>query len=275
MTLTAFPFPRVRPLMLRVIIGSLITAAAVSIFSIAVSDFNDTSGKLVGTAFLFFFLALFSWYDAEVSARRSERFALLSFVVSLYLFVAGLAKLWVANASEGYGYDFLGGFVGFLALAFVARAALLHAHLVLNTAERFPSAVINAVTKVTLALVLILTVQLSIPVLFSPADLGDLYWRIVGVAAILDVLGTVLIPLGYALFRQTTAPVTLGAITSADITPMRAPGFRPAGAAYAKPGAPIALQWPSYADGTPLPAAADGNPNFTGVLGYEDWVTAQ
>ena len=275
MTLTDFPFPRVRPLMLRVIIGSLIAAAAVSIFSIAVSSFNATSWKLVGTAFLFTFFALFSWYDAEVSARRSERFAVLSFAVSVYLFVAGLVKVWAADGSASYPYDMFSGFIGFLSLAVVARAALIHAHLVLNTAVRLPSAVINAVTKVTLVLVSILAVQLSVPVLFSPADLGDLYWRMVGVAAILDVLGTVLIPLGYGLFRQTTAPIALGTIAAPEATPTRAPGFRPAGAAYAKPGTPLALQWPRYADGTPLLPAADGTPNFTGVLGYEDWVAAQ
>jgi hypothetical protein len=28
------------------------------------------------------------------------------------------------------------------------------------------------------------------------------------------------------------------------------------------------LQWPNYADGTPLPAGTDGMPDFTGVRGY-------
>jgi hypothetical protein len=50
--------------------------------------------------------------------------------------------------------------------------------------------------------------------------------------------------------------------------------FRPPGAAYAKPGAPLALQWPRYADGTPLPVGADGAPDFTGVLGYDHWMAA-
>jgi hypothetical protein len=46
---------------------------------------------------------------------------------------------------------------------------------------------------------------------------------------------------------------------------------RPAAAAYAPldpAPAPLRLAWPRYDDGRPLPARADGAPDFTGVLGY-------
>ena len=262
----SFPFDRVRPLMLRVVIGSLIAAAAVAIFAIATAGFSDTSWKLLGTTALFTAFALFSWYDADVSAKRSERFALVSFAVSAYLFAAGMVKLWGPETGRSDYWEFE-GFFGWVVLAAVARIALLHTHYILNTRAKFESAVIAVVTNITLLLVVVLAIMLSVPVLvdFEP---GDGYWRAVGVFAVLDVLGTVLIPLGYALFTHTTNPAGLP-------TPATAPAFRPPGAAYAAAGTPLTLKWPAYSNGSPLPTGADGHPDFTGVLGYDMWRDAR
>ena len=90
---TTFPFGRVRPIMLRVVIASLVVAAVVAIVSIATATFGETSWRLIATAVLFTAFALFSWYDADVSSKRSTPFALVSFAVSIYLFVAGMVKI--------------------------------------------------------------------------------------------------------------------------------------------------------------------------------------
>ena len=276
---TIFPFHRVRPLMLRVVIGSLIAAAAIAIFSIATAQFDDTSWRVLGTAALFAFFALFSWYDADVSAKRSARFALVSFAVSVYLFVAGIVKIWQPEDAYSLNSGFP-GFGGWVLLAIIARVALLHTHVVLNTEARLASPVIAVVTKVTLVLVVMLAVLLSLPVLFSAVELNGPYGRTVGVIAVLDALGTVLIPLGYQLFApartRTAGPApTLipmpGRQPSAAATTLTPPsGWRPPAAAYAKLGQPRLLAWPRYADGTDLPMNATGNPDFTGVFGYDN-----
>lgn len=278
-----FPFERVRPVMLRVVIASLIAAAVVAIVSIATSSFGDTSWRLIGTAAVFAAFALFSWFDAAVSSARSTWFALVGFAVSVYLFVAGMAKIWLTFPAD-YSDTVFDGFFGWLILAVIARIALVHVHLVLATEARLRSPLITGVTRVTLVLVALLALMLSLPVLFSPVDLDDRYWRVVGVIAVLDALGTVLIPLGYQLF----APPSDRARPVAPVAPGSAPGsapeqhgadalhavagFRPPGAAYATPGTPLMLQWPKYADGTDLPADATGAPDFRGVVGYTDWL---
>lgn len=274
-----FRFERVRPVMLRVVIASLSAAAAVAIVSIATSSFGDTSWRLIGTAAVFAAFALFSWFDAAVSSARSTWFALVGFAVSVYLFVAGMAKIWLTFPAD-YSDTVFDGFFGWLILAVIARIALVHVHLVLATEARLRSPLITGVTRVTLVLVALLALMLSLPVLFSPVDLDDRYWRVVGVVAVLDALGTVLIPLGYQLF----APPSDRARPVVPVAPGSAPeqhgadalhavaGFRPPGAAYAAPGTPLMLQWPKYADGTDLPTDATGAPDFRGVVGYTDWL---
>jgi hypothetical protein len=274
----AFPFDRVRPVMLRVVIASLIVAAGVAIVSIATSTFGDTSWRLIATATVFAAFALFAWYDAAISSARSSWFALVGFAVSVYLFIAGMAKIWIIQPPD-YADTILDGFFGWLILAAIARVALAHVHVVLSTEARLRSHVITGVTRVTLALVTILAVMLSVPVLFSPLELDGAYWRVLGVVAVLDALGTVLIPLAYQLFTPASARTrTLGAAHPgaasypSAVAPTAPRGFRPPTAAYAAIGAPLTLQWPKYADGTDLPATPTGEPDFTGVVGYDDWV---
>ncbi|KQR66609.1 hypothetical protein [Frigoribacterium sp. Leaf172] len=270
----AFPFDRVRPVMLRVVIASLIVAAAVAIVSIATSTFGDTSWRLIATAAVFAAFALFAWYDAAISSARSSWFALVGFAVSVYLFVAGMAKIWIIQPLD-HADTIFDGFFGWLILAAIARVALAHVHVVLATEARLRSRVITAVTRVTLALVAILAVMLSVPVLFSPLELDGAYWRVLGVVAVLDALGTVLIPLGYQLFTPASARTRTLARVHPDAASSPAgavPGFRPPAAAYAAIGAPLTLQWPKYADGADLPATPTGEPDFTGVVGYDDCV---
>ncbi len=310
---TTFPFGRVRPIMLRVVVVSLVVAAVVAIVSIATAQFGETSWRLIGTAVLFTAFALFSWYDADVSSRRSSVFALVSFAVSVYLFVAGMLKIWAPPpvSYDSYGYTEwspFDGFLGWVLLAVIARIALLHVHLVLIIGARLQYRVMSVVTTVTLVLVGTLAVLLTLPVLFSWSDVDESYWRAVGVVAVLDALGTVLVPLGYQLFAGSTpragsgagapppvtgpgavqptgaGPVpptaswtaqrgggwTTGVPGPVDGTGASSAGFRPPAEAYARPGQRT-LQWPRYEDGTLLPAGTDGAPDFRGVVGYDDW----
>lgn len=284
---TTFPFGRVRPIMLRVVIVSLVVAALVAIVSIGSANFGETSWRLIATAVLFAAFALFSWYDADVSAKRSTPFALTSFAVSMYLFVAGMVKIWGPERAptDPYAYEpwsAFDGFGGWLVVALIARVALLHVHLVLATGARLRYPVMSVVTSVTLVLVATLAVLLTLPFLFTSLDPGEPYWRAVGVVAVLDALGTVLVPLGYQLFAGPSGPAPVPAPASAPVpaavaaagavseTGASSAGFRPPATAYARPGRRM-LEWPRYDDGSFLPVAPDGGPDFSGVVGYDDW----
>ena len=319
-------FRRVRPLVLRAVVGSIVAAALVGVGSALAGDFGATSWRLLGTIALFVFFAFCCWYDADVSARRSAAFGVTSIAVSIVLLLVGVTWLWLG--------DDAGRLPHWLWIAAVGRVALLHVHLLLTNKRRFTSDAMQAVTVATIVLVGALAVLLVLPSLVS-RDSGypELYWRIVVAVAILDLLGTVLIPLTYALFhggesapsapRQAGrggadlgsgvtaatppwvaegAPATLPAYgqpsaaagpaqrqapAEVEQAPGRGPGTHasvgtapaqgappapvfeaPPAAAYPLSGAPYLLEWPRYANGQPLPARADGSPDFTGVRGW-------
>jgi len=312
----------VRHLLPRIVIGALIAAALVGVYAVVIGRFDETCWRLIGTIALLVFFSLVSWYDADVSARRAPWFGVVSVITSAYLLMAGLAKIWVPVAGGPYdpfAYRPWWEPFAWFALVAVTRLGLLHIHLVLNTQRRFTGPVMSNVTVVTLLLVGALTLGLSLPLALPTVDFGETYWRLLAVVAILDALGTILIPLTYSLFgpkaaaqqpqpapAPTFAPQAFPSAPPAASTPPMAftppvapaapaaPAF-PAQAAPAPPAAPAApaaptasttpvpptaayprldaaaglrLEWPRYISGQPLPARADGSPDFTGVVGY-------
>ncbi|GAB2969849.1 hypothetical protein [Frigoribacterium salinisoli] len=318
-------FRRVRPLVLRAVVGSIVAAALVGVGSALAGDFGPTSWRLLGTIALFVFFAFCCWYDADVSARRSAAFGVTSIAVSILLLLVGVTWLWLG--------DDAGRLPHWLWIAVVGRVALLHVHLLLTNKRRFTSDAMQAVTVATIVLVGALAVLLVLPSLASrDAGYPELYWRIVVAVAILDLLGTVLIPLTYALFHggqvaptgptaggsgagvgatpgtapapawrggaSTSVPAYGRGVTGTAPTPPQPPGLgvtdrvpgpgthastgasaaqgappgpvfeAPPASAYPLAGAPYLLEWPRYANGQPLPARADGSPDFTGVRGW-------
>ena len=293
----------VRHLMPRIVIGALIAAALVGVYAVLIGEFDALCWRLVGTIALFVFFSLVSWYDADVSARRAPWFGAVSVVTSVYLLLAGLVKVWtptVYDQTAPWWEPF-----AWFALVAVARLGLLHVHLVLNTQRRFTGPIMSKVTVATLCLVGVLTVGLSLPLIFTRVDFGETYWRLIGVIAILDALGTILIPLTYSLFGpkalktpktpaqpwQTPAQPwqTSPASTATPPAPPAAPSLPTVAPAPSVPlatsaptftappvsayprlvvGSGLQLEWPRYINGAPLPARADGSPDFTGVVGY-------
>ena len=259
------PYGWVRHVVARMVVGALIAAALIGVYAVVLGRFDDTCWRLIGTVALFVFVALISWYDADISARRAAWFGAVSVVTSVYLFGVGLWKVW----SPTWQIDDRGGpfwfapwwepFAWFL-LVLVTRAGLLHIHLVLNTQRRFTGPLMSKVTVATLVLVGLLTAGLSLPLIWTRVDFGETYWRLVAVVAILDALGTVLIPLTYSLFgpkRQRPA----------SFAPAPAP-FAPQPAAFAPQPEGFAPQPAPFAQ-TPAPFAADPAGTFPGQAPFD------
>jgi hypothetical protein len=294
------PFPWVRPLVLRCIVGSVIAAGIVGAATAILGEFGGLSWRLMGTIALFLFFALSCWYDADVSARRAPWFGIASMLVSILLLLVGMWKVWVAQPAPDLFYvgPHLDRFTSWLWLVLVARIALLHIHLLLTNRDRLRAPVLQLVTNVTLGLVVLLAVLLALPALNYDLLISEPLWRTIGAIAILDTLGTVLIPLVYRLFHsngapgrrqspsgrtsspdghvawpspnnvQQPVPVQQGQahhVQPAQPEPARSPYLR---SPYTQQYEPKMLEWPRYTNGQPLPAKADGTPDFTGVIGY-------
>ena len=240
-------FRRVRPLVLRAVVGSIVAAALVGVVSALVGDFGATSWRLLGTIALFVFFALCCWYDADVSARRSAAFGVTSIAVSIVLLLAGVAWLWVDDGDD---------LLHWLWIAFVARVALLHVHLLLTNKRRFTTDAMQAVTVATIVLVGALAVLLVLPFLVERRyGYPELYWRVVVAIAILDLLGTVLIPLTYALFHAGRGE---DRVVHGAPDPRPAPGAQPASWGPVAPSGQVAPEGSTHRMGAALGPAAPG-----------------
>ena len=304
----------VRPMVLKVIIGSVIAAAFIGVAAMIVGEFGTLHLRALLTVVVIVAFSLLAWYDADVSSKRSHTFALIGVGVSLYLLVAGILKIWVpafffpeAALNDSYNtfsnpdsvYDVVANFWGWIWLVIIARFALLHAHLLLNIHRKYVTPILQLTAKFTMVLIVIFALLLSLPTLLTELDYTETYWRATGAIFILDVLGTVLIPLSYALFgpkSQSRKPIYQPAPPELqpDVvhsenpnlsgwqapqmvpTPVAAPDpslgnqIPPVGSVKfeAPPVVSRRLAWPRYEDGSPLPVLPDGTPDFSVVERY-------
>jgi hypothetical protein len=271
-----------RPLVLKVLIGALVAAAVVGVFSALTGEFGPLAVRALSSIAISALLALLVWFDSEVSARRADLLGVIGLWVSGYLIVVGLLEVWWPRPTPWNPSPH--NFGTWLVVALIARGALLHVHLLLNVYERFRAPSMRALARVTFTLVGVLAIMLSI----SALTLGgqpDWFWRAMAAVAILDGTGTVLIPLVHVLFHRNemaaaptsfqpgypapgTQPVWptagMGAAPAVPTPPFGAND--PAGFVYAP--AKARLAWPRYEDGRPLPANPDGTPDFSGVARF-------
>jgi hypothetical protein len=188
-----------RPLVLKALIGALVAAALVGVFSALTGEFGPLAIRALSSIVISALLALLVWYDAEVSARRADLLGVIGLWVSGYLIVAGLLEVWWPRPAPWNPSPH--NFGTWLVAALIARGALLHVHLLLNVYDRFRTPGMRALARVTFTLVGVLAIMLSI----SALTLGgqpDWFWRVVAAVAILDGTGTVLIPLVHVLFHR-------------------------------------------------------------------------
>jgi hypothetical protein len=82
---------------LQAIIAAVLAAAAIAIYAIIVGTFGVLEQKLLLVVVVFIGFAFFALFDAGVVARRSDRLAVISVVVALYLLVAGVLKVGLAT----------------------------------------------------------------------------------------------------------------------------------------------------------------------------------
>ncbi|HVL61849.1 MAG TPA: hypothetical protein VM430_10665, partial [Microbacterium sp.] len=246
---TGTPESKLIRIALWVAIGALIIAALVCVVWVLVGSDSDLVGRALLTILLLAAFAGIALLDARLAPKRPAWFALASMVSWVVALLIGAVMIWMPSEWYYYGSGF-GRLVSYLLIVLILQLALLHTRLLMKAHLRHVTGFTRGVTVITIAIALILTILLVLPLMtWEYVTYSDPYWRAVVALAILAAVGTALIPLINALFAPR---------------PARTVAQHP----HAQP-------WPTYVDGvTPLPVMPDGSPDWNAYYtGYPSTVS--
>ncbi|WP_213815077.1 hypothetical protein [Glaciihabitans sp. dw_435] len=198
------------------IIVSLSLTALVGIVALF-SGFGEVQGKTLLTTLVVAGFAVTSLCHLAVVGRRIQLVGFVGIAVSAAAAVVGLVLVWTDWSNVG---DWIEGWLRALGVLATIAFSLAHANLLLLLAAR-RNRPFRAALYATLVMIALLAILICLPILISGFDGGDGYWRFVGVIAILDVLGTIVVPVVGIFVRdvpQVAIPSVPGTVT-ADTAP--------------------------------------------------------
>lgn len=234
------------------IIISFSLAAVVGIIALLSGDFGETQGRIVLTTLLLGATSITALCHLAIADRAMRIVGFVGLVASTVTLVAGLVLIWRDWDSPGFD-EWLKVF----ATAGVIAVSFAHANLLLLLAGR-RRAIIRIGLMITLVMIAIVAIMIILPIV-SEGDIPgseneEWYWRLFGVVGILDVLGTVVVPV-LAIFVKDAPAVAVADAMGAD-----APAPAPASAGHLAltlpPDVAAALEHRAAADGVDAAEAA-------------------
>jgi hypothetical protein len=174
-------------LFLTVVIIALCAAALLGIGVFLFGTFGETELKILGTTVFFAFYSLTALCSAALYEKKMYvPLALLGMVTSAGALIMALYLIWVSNWVNEVPWK-VGVTLGILAFSF-AHAGLLF----LSSHPSTLSKLIRAGTVVFIGIVALMLIFLTLD---STIFEAELFYRFLGVFAIIDVLGTIVTPL--------------------------------------------------------------------------------
>lgn len=190
------------------IIVSLSIAALFGIVTLLTGEFGELQGKILLTTLLLAGFSITALCHLAVVGRNQRIVGYIGIAVSAAAFVLGAVLIW--RSWETWGDEWEAALKGFAVLS-IAAVSLAQANLLLLLGERRNRAVRFGLAA-TLVLIGLIGVLIAIPILTDgriPGDGADTYWRVFGVFAILDVLGTIVLPVVGRISREGVTAVTV------------------------------------------------------------------
>jgi hypothetical protein len=199
----ASPTRQLRRVIVRLTIGSFSVAALMGIIALlSGGEFGETEGRILLTTLLVGVVSVAVLCYLATAGKPFQLVGIAGGVAVAVPFVLGLVMIWGGDtADQPWLYKPFGVFA-------VVAATLAQASLLLALCETGGPLVrrILAATLVFATLVALMTGYLLV---FEDQGVGDWYFRLLGVVAILDVLGTVTVA-ALMKFGPTTAEVGAG-----------------------------------------------------------------
>lgn len=178
-----------RKLILRIIVGSLVVTALLGVIVILTGSFGELTGKVLLTTVLVDVASIVGLCCAGQPSSVGHRYIQkLGLGASVLFLAVALIITWVELPEN------LGEFIWrILAVAAILAVSSAHASLILPSALHSPR--LRKLVFATVICIAIVAELLLNTVVIPGFYGGDTYFKIVAVVLILDVLGTILIPL--------------------------------------------------------------------------------
>ncbi|GAB3034864.1 hypothetical protein GCM10027052_10940 [Parafrigoribacterium mesophilum] len=180
------------------IIVSLSVTALIGIATLLGGNFGDVQGRIMLTTLVIGTFGVLALADLAVAGRRFEWCGYVGILAGSVGLVMGLYLVWSdAEPSEAFWKSF--------GVATVLAASLAHANLLLLLGER-RRPVVRTTLWITVGLITVLA-GMIIALIATDGDIGtEIYARVLGTVAILDVLGTIVVPVISRFLRDESSP---------------------------------------------------------------------
>jgi len=193
------------------IIVSLSAAAVVGIVTLAAGTYGDLQTKIMMTILVVGCYGIVLLCDLAVAGRRLQWVGFAGIVFATACMIVCFILLW----GELGRSDLL--LVGkMFSATFIFTVGLAHINLLLLLATR-TRLLVRVGMWVTIGLVVVVGVMFLILVLGGSGVAGDLYGRFLGGAAILDALGSIVVPVIGAIFPDEPGPEALTAAVPVEL----------------------------------------------------------
>ena len=184
------------------LVASLSITAVVGIVTLLSGDFGEVQGRVLGTTLLIAGASILALCHLSVVGRPVRVVGFVGLGASAVALVIGLLLIWTPWYDNGGGWPV--DLWRWFGITSIIAASLAHANLLLQLSGRRRRAVRTALA-ITLAAIAVVAVMLVLPLLSDwaiPGDDGGEYWRWFGVIAIVDALGTIVLPVVALLVRE-------------------------------------------------------------------------
>jgi len=192
-----------------VIIVTVVISAILGIVMLLTGSWGDVQGRILGTTFAIAVFAITALCHLAQVDRPLRTMGFTGIAASVLALIPVLIIIWDTGGYSSDTYAWLLKSFGFFT---VLAASLAQANLLLLLARRRQRAV-RIVLIVALVFIAVVAIMIWLPILTEgriPGDGGDWYWRLFGVAAIVDVLCTIVLPvLGLVLKESRSGFVAL------------------------------------------------------------------
>jgi uncharacterized membrane protein len=190
------------------IIVSLSIAALFGIVTLLTGEFGEIQGKILLTTLAMAGFSITALCHLAVVGRSLRIVGFVGIAVSALAFVTGAVLIWRdwSNWSDVWELT-----LKTFAVFAIAAVSIAHANLLLLLSGR-RNQILRVTLWITVALIAVVAVLIIIPVVTEgeiPGDNGDAYWRVFGVFAILDVLGTIVLPVVGRVTREGSTAITV------------------------------------------------------------------